>query len=264
MKRLWAVTASLLLLMTGCRHDAPPIDPPIIADTTQPPETQAETDVPKNTDAPLEQPPTAAAQEDHNREVFRKTLEALHDKALLPSGTELETEGDLEANRFAVTDLDGDGREELVLEITQTAPEDSFTAVYDVDADGDLRREVRYSAEVTFWTDGIVIATYKDAAESEEDFVPYAAAQYDADQDVYTEFAYVAAIDRDKLEAADLLDEYPDDVDTSDTGRVYCIHGDTPVDVTEYEAWYNSWHAGITQTEVPFETLTKEHIEDIH
>ncbi len=263
MKRLWAVTAGALLLLTGCTHDAAPLDPPVIEETTAASADVPETVQPQDTDTPAEQPSTAAAQEDHNREVFHKVLEELHDRKLLPSGKELELTGELEENRFAVTDLDGDGREELVLEITQTVPEDCFTAVYDVDADGDLRREVRYSAEMTFWTDGIVIAAYTDAAESEDDFIPYAAAQYDAEQDVYTEFAYVAAIERDKLEAADLLDEYPDEADTSGTGRVYCIHGDTPVDVTEYEAWYESWHTGITQIEVPFETLTKEHIEHV-
>lgn len=262
MKRLCAA-AALLLVLTGCaRMEIPgtPEAPESAAETTVPTETAA-------TDAPPE-PSMQAASPDVDetakaRDLYIKTLTDLHDQKLLPNGNALAVVGDLEANRFAVCDIDGDEREELLLEITQADVNDAFTAVYDMDSDGDLRREVRYAAQVSFWSGGIVIAEYPDAAESEQDFIPYAAAQYDADQDVYTEFAYVSAIDRDKLAAAGLLDEYPEDADTSSTGRVYCIRGDNPVDVTEYEAWYASWHTELTAQDVPYQTLTAEHIEEL-
>ena len=262
MKRFCAA-AAFLLLLTGCAQTE-------IPDVPETPDPAAETTAPTETAAPDTQSeqPTQAVSPDVDetakaRALYVKTLTDLHDQKLLPNGNPLTVVGDLEANRFAVCDIDGDEREELLLEITQADVNDAFTAVYDMDSAGDLRREVRYAAQVSFWSDGIVIAEYPDAAESEQDFIPYAAAQYDADQDVYTEFAYVSAIDRDKLAANGLLDEYPEDADTSGTGRVYCIRGDNPVDVTEYEAWYASWHTELTAQDVPYQALTAENIEKL-
>ena len=123
-----------------------------------------------------------------------------------------------------------------------------------MDADGDLFREIRYTADLTFWTGGIVLATYSAAAKEEGDFVPYAVSEYDEEQDVYTEFAYVSAIDKETLAAAGKLDEYPQAVDTSDMGRVYFIQG-SPVDVSDYETWYASWHNGLSEVDVPWEKL---------
>lgn len=248
MKRLAAAAA--LLLLTGCTPDIHPIDPPE--------ETAESTDrtlptieespavipaIPEETAAPVD---TAA--------LYEETLRALREDGILPSGVKLDVVGELSDNRYAVFDIDGDGRDELMLDIVSAAPRDCYTAVYDVDADGDLFREVRYTADLTFWTNGIVLASYSAAAAQEGDFVPYAVSQYDEEQDVYTEFAYVSAMDKETLAAAGKLDEYPQAVDTSDMGRVFFVQG-TPVDVTDYEAWYASWRDGLSELEVPWEKL---------
>lgn len=262
--RRYLAAAGLLLLLTGCSRRLPDI--PLLYPT----EAETETgEAAPETAARAFQPDTAqpvtipTEAETAPQPLYLLTLTDLHDEQLLPSGAELNLEGDIEQNRFAVYDIDGDGREELLLEITQAPVEERFTAVYDTDADGGLRRELRYEAEVTFWTRGIVTASYPDAAEHEGGFIPYAAAQYDPEQDTYTEFAYVSAIDRDILAAHDLLDEYPESADKSHTGRVYCIRGDNPVDLTDYEAWYASWHNNIHELEVPFLELTEENIKKL-
>ena len=266
MKRLLAA-ALIPLLLTGCAERVtrlPELSFLHSGDTPTEPETTA-----PETTAPVFQPDTGnpivieTVPELPPQDLYLQTLRDLHDKQLLPSGKELALDGDIEKNRFAVQDIDGDGRDELLLEITQTAPEERFTAVYDIDADGDLRREVRYEAEVTFWSRGIVIASYPDAAEHEGDFIPFAAAQYDKEQDTYTEFAYVSAIDRDTLAAHGLSDEYPFGADTSKSGRVYCISGDTPIDITEYEKWYTSWHTGLREISVTLLELTEDNIRKL-
>ena len=197
------------------------------------------------------------------RMLYALTLRDLLEHSILPSGSELEVKGEIEKNRFAVYDIDHDDREELILEITQADAEDCFTAVYDMDADGDLRREVRYSAELSFWSDGIVIASYTDAAETDGDFIPYAAAQYNKELDIYEEFAYAAVLDRAILEKQDMLDEYPEDADVSHSGKVYYVSDGEPMDVKEYEKWYASWHTDLVETEVPMQALTAENIEKL-
>ena len=266
MKRLLAV-AVIPLLLTGCSDGVarlPELSFLHLAGT----ETETEATEPETT-APAFQPDTGqpivieTPAEVPPQDLYLQTLRDLHDQHLLPSGKEMELDGDIEKNRFAVQDIDGDGRDELILEITQTVPEECFTAVYDIDADGDLRREVRYEAEVTFWNRGIMIASYPDAAEHEGDFIPFAAAQYDKEQDTYIEFAYVSAIDRDALTAHGLSDEYPFGADKSKSGRVYCISGDNPIDITEYEKWYASWHSGLREISVPLQELTEDNIRKL-
>lgn len=251
MKRLAAAAA--LLLLTGCTPDIHPIDPPeeTSAESTERviptieespaviPAITEETTMPVDTDADA---------------LYAETIRALREDGILPSGEKLDVVGNLSDNRYAVFDIDGDGRDELLLDIVSAAPRDRYTAVYDVDADGDLFREIRYTADLTFWTGGIVLATYSAAAKEEGDFVPYAVSEYDEEQDVYTEFAYVSAIDKETLAAAGKLDEYPQAVDTSDMGRVYFIQG-SPVDVSDYETWYASWHNGLSEVDVPWEKL---------
>ena len=252
MKRLAAAAA--LLLLTGCTPDIHPIDPPQ--------ETAASTDrtLPTIEESPAVIPAiteeTTAPVDTDADALYEETLRALREDGILPSGARLDVVGDLSDNRYAVYDIDGDGREELLLDIVSAAPRDRYTAVYDVDADGDLHREVRYTADLSFWTDGIVLAEYSAAAREEGDFVPYAVSQYDEEQDVYTEFAYVSAIDKETLADAGKLDEYPQTVDTSDMGRVYFIQG-TPVDVTDYEAWYASWRNGLEALDVPWKKLSE-------
>lgn len=266
MKRLTAAAAALLLLLTGCAERVtrlPELSFLHPADETATETAVSETAVsgfqPASGQVFTPDPSPAVPAQD----LYLRTLRVLHDELLLPSGNPLELDGDVEKNRFAVQDIDGDGSDELILEITQTALENRFTAVYDIDAGGDLRREVRYEADVSFWSRGIVIASYPDAAEHEGDFIPYAAAQYDKEQDAYTEFAYVSAIDRDTLTAHGLADEYPAGADKSLSGRVYCISGDTPVDITEYEKWYASWHNGLHELNVPFLELTDANIRTL-
>lgn len=266
MKRGLAASLAGILLLTGCSGSPLPDPFPELHPTEVSEEVTGSdaASVPAETapaviPAVTEEQPTDA----DSHTLFYETLRMLHDDSVLPGGKVLETVGSIEENRFAVFDLDEDGRDELILEITQADVLDCFTAVYDVDADGDLRREVRYETAMRFFSGGIAVAEYPDAAADGNDFVPYAVASYDPELDVFTEIAYVSAIDRSTLESAGLLDEYPENADTSGTGRVYCIRSDNPVDVTEYETWYASWHDGLSELEIPYQPLTSEQIEEL-
>lgn len=152
--------------------------------------------------------------------------------------------------QFALLDIDGDGREELIVLLTEG---DSVTE-YILD---DAQEELWLHSAAVFYPNGAA----ETASGEGEAFTPYTLYQYDAERDVYYEVAHVEALVLAELEEAGLADEYPEDIDVSESGRVYLIGSGDPVDAADYELWVSSWRT--EPMAIPFAELTKENIETI-
>lgn len=267
----------MLLLLTGC-NSVQPTEP----DESQPEEITTEMEYTISPDfttaAPKETEPVTETEPLSGRLQYRAHLEALLERLTDPGSddttgtetTEPETEPAAPAtepgteptepetgspeNCFAICDIDGDGREELIVLYTDA---DGMTE-YILEADGE---EFRAHAETVFYDNGAAVAF--QLAEATESFVPYSLYQYDDERDGYYEVAYVKALERAALEEAGLADEYPEEADTSESGMVYFIGNDTPMDVTEYELWCESWRKDAVVKEIPFVPLTSENIAEI-
>ena len=260
MKRPY-LAAALLLCLTGCSRETVPADtqPP----TETAPVTEAETSSPSETptaagqdrfttpDAPAEptETPEAAVQ-------YRALLTTLLTDNVLPDGKEVEL-GKPEETTFAVTDMDGDGKPELLLRLhsADTCQE----LLYGTDADGFLKAELKANAEVS-WFSGGVATEADEAGDYTGAFVPYTLWEYEADVDGYRCAAYVNALSRAALAAEDNEDEYPEEADTSSSGTVYYIGSDLPSDVTEYTAWHDTWAEGAEALTPECLPLTEENI----
>ena len=92
---------------------------------------------------------------------------------------------------------------------------------------------------------------------------PYTLYQYDSNSDGYAQVVTVYAMDKKLMETMEVADIYPEDADTSHSGFVYYIGSDTPVDVTEYEKWCQSWQNQTSVLEIPFQEITEEYIKNI-
>lgn len=230
------------------------------------------------TAVPVTQPETAELSAE--QVTYRSVLENIYYNRTLPDGNTLPDDGyDITLNEFAVCDVDGDGRDELILMYSNTAMAGMFARVYDHDAYGNIINEIWGFPSMRFYDSGVIEVDISHNQGYSGEFWPYSLYQYDPETDKYNEIAFVEAMDKKLVGrvnsyAAEYGSEnplvYPKEADTSGSGFVYYIHpngftGDvSPVDVTEYSDWHNQYVGGARQIKPEFMKLTEENIKTIN
>lgn len=208
------------------------------------------------------------------RTLYAQVLTTLLDENLLPGGlndpegyigTAAEREA-MAANQFAVCDVDGDGREELVLLYTTSYMAGQLGLIYDTDETGGLRLQFSEFPLLTFYDNGTVQAGWSHNQGLAGDFWPYTLYVYDPETDGYTDVGSVDAWSRDLQPEG-----YPADTDASGTGFVYYLYQDlgaeygkiSPVDEDKYLSWREEYLSGAAELELPWQSLTAEHIQTL-
>lgn len=240
---------------------------------TVPAETEtapAETEAPTASNNPggyhgIQQPDTPLPERPVGM-IYREALENLRDHEIFPDGTTAQVGevGCMDDNQFAVFDIDGDGRDELIIRYTQATGAGMVEMVYDVNTNESLFEELVVWPDITYYEGGLVKVMASHLQGYSGEFWPYSVYQYDPETDTYALLANVDALSRDALIAAGREDEaYPEDADTSGSGMVYFIGSDDPVDVTDYEAWYNALFGSAKEIEIPYYNLDEEAVEAV-
>lgn len=209
------------------------------------------------------------------RTLYAQVLTTLLDENLLPGeinypgryiGTVAERKAMVE-NQFAVCDVDGDGREELVLQyLTANMVAGMRALIYDTDENGGLRLQFSEFPNLTFYDNGAIQAGLSHNQGQAGDFWPYTLYVYDPGSDLYRDVGTVDAWSRDYRPQ-----NYPADTDTSGTGFVYYVYRDIdteygvlpPVDESEYLLWREEYLAGAAELELPWQSLTAEQIQTL-
>ena len=202
------------------------------------------------------------------REAFAALLRTAHDDLTLPDGTALggNSTEEIEGNLFTVFDVDGDGREELILIWSNTITAGMTELVYGYDdASGDVLEELREFPGVIFYNNGIAEAPWSHNQGLAGDFWPYNLYQYSAAAGKYESAGSVDAWD-----SGYDSNSFPQDVDADGSGMVYYLlppnwdgHYNTPVDDAEYAQWRDSFLKGADFLDLSFVPLTAENIARI-
>lgn len=179
----------------------------------------------------------------------------------LPDG-ELDTSslndgfGKMADNHFAVTDIDGDGREELIVRYTNACLAGMMEIIYDYDpASGALKRELTVWPSLTYYNNGIikVEASHND---SRGEFWPYALYQYQANTDAYLQIGEVSSWDKELVAEWNDGQPFPDKLDTDGDGTLFCIkkegegefyrrdYEDFKYDQADVDEWFGGYIAG--------------------
>lgn len=255
---------ALCVLLNGCSFESKFKEPaptePTVTESPQSTE-QAETTVstvPPSEPIPETEPETAPLSP---REIYRGLLSNLLANGEIAGHS---VEGNISENQFAIADIDSDDREELIVRVTN--PEKiykKFEIVLDVDKAGNPFEELREFPNITYYSNGNATALLSHSQGFSGDFPPYTLYQYDNNLDGFAQVVTVSAMDKKLMEEMEVADIYPEDADTSHSGFVYYIGSDNPVDVTEYENWCQSWQNHASVLEIPFQTITEEHIKNI-
>ncbi len=203
------------------------------------------------------------------RAAYCAALDALQSKHVLPGGTEpgFDESADPSGNRFSIFDVDGDGRDELLLVYTTTFTAGQLAGVYEYDESaGALRAELTEYPLLTFFEGGVVRADWSHNQGLAGSFWPYTLYRYDAASDAYQTAGMVDAWEKAFAESDSAGNAFPDEIDASRAGIVYYIMENgvyetvSPVDQSAYDAWYARSLSGASPLDIPFSALTEENI----
>ncbi len=193
----------------------------------------------------------------------------------LPDG-ELDTSslengfGQMSDNRFAVADIDGDGREELIVCYANASTAGMMEIIYDYDPVlGELKREFTEWPMLTYYDNGMIKAEASHN-HTHGEFWPFAFYQYETESDSYKQIAYVHTWDKE------ISDEYegqpfPEELDVDGDGTLFSIsEGAEPsyeyesykYNQADYEKWYNEIMDGAQEIMIPYQPLEYESYAD--
>lgn len=204
-------------------------------------------------------------------DAYRAVLAGLLEKNVLPGGEEVERFSGGAPDQYAAYDVDGDGREELLILHTGASMAGMAGKVYDIDPDtGEVREQFSDFPAMTFYANGVVrVEASHNQGRAGDVLWPYALWTYDAGTDSYAAAGIVDAWDRSLGETMGDGLHFPADVDRDGDGVVYYImpYGGYwldeayAVDKDHYDLWVEACLGGAAALEIPFQDLTREALE---
>ncbi|NLT10377.1 MAG: hypothetical protein GXY08_12915 [Ruminococcus sp.] len=177
--------------------------------------------------------------------------------------TDIEITGspNISGNKFAIYDVDCDGKDELIIEVSNTFVAEMVTVIYGEDANGEVAVELLTSPNNTYYDNGIIEAGDSHNQGISGSFWPYTMYVWDSAKDKYDFNMYVSAWDKEAYPEG-----YPEEADKSGTGFVYYMNDDPmgttvdPVDFDVYEKWHNGILDGAKPISMPWYNITEENI----
>lgn len=170
-------------------------------------------------------------------------------------------------NKFAVYDIDQDGRTELIIIYTTTCSAGMKVFIYDFDAEmGTVREEFSEYPSVTFYDNGIVEAEWSHNhgnAADRDDFWPYNVYRYNPEKDTYMLEALVDAWSVEFAEKDSAGNPFPKEADIDGDGMLYRVTAyklNEPIDGEEYRQWREECIGEAELIELPFLSITEENI----
>lgn len=204
-----------------------------------------------------------------SRKRFGEILWNAYLKGELPDGSKLDWTGSerAEGNHFAVTDIDGDGRMELLLFWTEASTAGHLCAIYDYH-DGVLLEQGRFFPSLRFYDNAAIEEDWSHNQGWSGRFWPHYAYRYNPQSDLYEQVGFVEGWDKQVVSEG-----FPDDIDADGDGLVYDVRSadadwtigsryepERMMDGPAYEEWRQSYLNGSQEVEIGLIPLTEENI----
>lgn len=181
---------------------------------------------------------------------------------ILPDGTASGLQGG--SSQFAVCDVDGDGKEELVLlyDPGVTAGMAGYVIGYDGESGATHIQLAEYPMFEFLANGGLKALDSHNQTYGE--MWPYSLYRYLPESDSYEYVGHVHAADRKYLELEEHPEDYPAEADVSGAGTVYYVSedgwGTVPIDEADYLAWLAANRGDSPALEISYLPLTEEAI----
>ena len=201
---------------------------------------------------------------------YQTVLRDVYYHQRFPNGRDLGYDElfDITNNKFALEDIDGDGKIELLLVYTTTYNGGMAEIIYDYDSTtGIVREEFIAYPSLTYYGNGIIQAESSHNHGIGGRFWPYTLYQYNKDKDIYEEIAKVDAWDKEVTEEDSDGTVFPKEIDRNGDGLIYYIMTDgtyerkNPVDLEEYRKWQEFYIKETERIMIPYKALTEENID---
>ncbi len=198
------------------------------------------------------------------RKAYAVTLRNLLYSGILPDGSQTKDLRGGAYSQFAVGDVDGDGKEELVLLYDSGVMASSVGYIIGHDAEtGNIYIQLEEFPFFAFLENGNLKAL-SSHNQTYGEMWPYKLYQYLPESDSYKLAGYAHAEDKATFEANGVPERYPAKVDISNAGTVYYVGTDTwgtvPIDEADYLEWLKANHGDATELEIEYLPLTEESI----
>jgi len=213
---------------------------------------------------PVISPKTAAdVQSDDMKKTYTAVLHNLLHNNILPDGkkNDLAIGSD---TKFAIEDVDTDGKEELVLLCDSSVM--SNMAGYIIGYNEESKKIYTQLIEFPYFEflQNGNLKAFSSHNQTWGEMWPYSLYQYIPEDDTYSFVGYVYSEDKKIFELNGVAEKYPDSADISRTGTVYYIdignQETAPIDEAEYLIWLEENKGNCEKMEIEYLALTEENI----
>lgn len=247
-----AMAAIMLLAAAGCQSSS--------GETAAEP---ASTEEP-SAEAPADQSEYAAKAD----EAYKAAVEKLVNEKVFPNGEDTgfgddSSFGDMGENRYAIADVDSDGKDELIISFTTAPMAGQVEQVYGYnDADGTLKLKLNEFPQVTYYTNGIAeVGWSHNQGWAGDRLWPYSLFFYNADKDEYELRYSIDAWDKTLADKDADGNPYPADIDKENAGYVVILTEGTEtryISASEYETWRKEIMGDAKKIDVKYQSVTGE------
>ena len=211
---------------------------------------------------------------DHKEQMaaYADVLKGIYYQQKYPDGQDCEFNGfsDISENRFTVYDVDGDGKDELIIEITTTCTAGMCVNIYGFDENAHMiQEELREFPGLTIYDNGLIKADWSHNQGLAGEFWPYTLYQYQLKDDCFAVIGEVDAWDKSIRQIDYEGNVFPDSLDNDGNGLVYFVTmagegmGKTMIDDAEYFLWLNEYLDDAQELVLPYKKLTEENIAEL-
>ena len=197
---------------------------------------------------------------------YGKILWDAYSQGLLPDGRPLDyrDEEETQKNSFAICDVDGDGKEELLLKWTAACVAGMGEFVYGCDGE-ECYLELNEFPEVRYYKNGSASADWSHNQGLAGRVWPQNYYRYDPERDVYESYGSMDAWDKGVME-----EKFPDEIDEDGDGLIFYLmpagwDGDYNKRAVKDGAFYAKWRKECLGDEEEiqplYRALTRENIE---
>lgn len=176
-----------------------------------------------------------------------------------------KAEVDSLADKYAIYDIDLDGREELLLSVTSSTMAGMNEAIYDYDFhSNELTTQLLEFPLTTYYDNGVITAGWSHNQGLGPDFTPYDLYQYEAKDDTYIKIGSVDTWDKHYFPVDTWTDTvFPDELDKDGDGVIFLIRVEeeeegTWYDNAAYEEWLQSYVGTANKVEIPWQSIHNE------